>query len=165
MNLFTELSTMEFLEDLKSRTTEGSPTMAAGPWAIFRLLTATNDNNPFYGKITSTGFELIKNFKLFPIIVGIRGELHEEGEQTRISTKPEYLIFPIILYFITSIALIAICIVTYIQTNDLTVVIIEVVFGLFIAVTLALIYRYQISQIRNMLVENTSANKRFGHTS
>ncbi len=85
MDLFTELSTKEFLEDLKSRTTEGSPTMAAGPWAIFRLLTAMNDNNPFYGKITLTGFELIKNFKLFPIVVGIRGELHEEGEQTRIS--------------------------------------------------------------------------------
>ena len=160
MDLYTELTKSEYLEELRSKTTEGLPTMATGPWAIFRLLSSTNDNNPFYGNLTTTGFELIKNFKLFPIIVGIRGELHEEGEQTRISTKPEYLIFPIILYIITFGALIAISIVTYMQTSDLTAVIIEVVFGLFMAVTLALIYRYQISQIQNMLVENTSANNR-----
>lgn len=158
MDLYTKLSTKKFLEDLKTRTTQRNLTMAAGPWAIFRILTLTNDMNPFYGNITSTGFQLIKNFKLFPIVVGISGELQEEGELTRISTKVEYLVFPIILYFITFGVLITMCIVTYKQTSDITSVIIEMVFGLFMAVTLMLIYRYQIRQIQTLLIEMTSNN-------
>lgn len=156
MDLYTQLSTKEYLEDLRTRTTEGNPTMGAGPWVILRVLTSMNDKNPFYGKITSTGFELIKNFKLIPIVVGIQGELHEEGERTRISTKIEYLIFPVLSYFITFGALIAISLVTYLQTNDLTALTIEIVFGLLMAFTLTLIYRYQIRQIRNLLIEKTS---------
>ena len=160
MDLYTQLSTKEFLDDLRKRTTEGSPTMATGPWAILRLLTSINDKNPFYGNVTSTGFELIKNFKLIPIVVGIRGELHEEGEQTKISTKTEYLVFPIIIYIITFSALIAIIIITFLQTNDLIPVIIEVVFGLIMIIALTLVYRFQIRQIQKLLIEKTSANMR-----
>lgn len=158
MDLYTQQSTKDYLEDLRAQTTKGSPHLAAGPWAMLRLFTASNDKNPFYGIITPIGFEIIKNFRLIPIVVGIQGQLHEEGNQTRISTKIEYLVFPLILYLITFGALVVVSIITYRQTNDLTAVAIEVIFGLFMVLTLWAIYRYQIKQIRNLLVEKTGAS-------
>lgn len=158
MDLYTQLSKSEYLEELKSKTTDGLPTMATGPWAILRLLTSANDKNPFYGNITSTGFELIRNFTAIPVVVGIKGELHEEGQLTRISTKVDYLVFPLILYIIVLGALVTIGIVNYLQMNDIIAGLLPIAFGAFIAAFLSIIYKMQIRQIRRMLIEKTSAN-------
>jgi hypothetical protein len=160
MDLYTELTKSEYLEELRSKTTEGLPTMATRPYAIFRLLTSTNDTKPFYGNVTSTSFELIKNFKIFPIVVGIHGELYEDGQQTRISTRIQYMIFPLIIYALVLIGLTVITFIVYRQTNDSSEVLLNSIFGLFIATVLLLIYRFQSREIKNMLTEKTSANKR-----
>ncbi|MEQ8628466.1 hypothetical protein [Ekhidna sp.] len=156
MEYFTELSKSEYIEELKSKTTEGSPT--AGPWAIINFLTNSNDKNPFCGKINESNFRLMKNVALTPLVVGIKGQLFEEGEKTRISTKTHYLIFPLILYVIILGSLIIIGIANSIQMDNIVAGFLPIAFGIFIATILSLIYKLQIRQIRRMLTENTSAN-------
>lgn len=159
MPLYTDLSKKEYLEELKSKTTSGSPNLAAGPWVMVSWLTTPKDKKPFYGIVSSQGFELVRNPRDFIQVVGVEGEIDDDGEKTVISTKIVNMVFPLILYsaFFATIIILAVGI--FWQSGDFISTLIPLVFGLIVLPVVLMLYRWQAKEVMRLLVAKTSANE------